>query len=167
MSLIDLRRRRPPVELTARPPRAAELSTNASTASCSIRISLRRITSGALSSTNFLRRLLRLMIRRYRSLRSEVANRPPESATIGRRSGGMTGSTVKHRLDGLMPAACMLSSILRRLSNFFSRCPFAPSTSSVKSAISFDKSISSSSCLSADAPIPTSISSSYSSGRFR
>jgi hypothetical protein len=40
-----------------------------------------------------LRRLLRLMTRRYRSFRSDVAKRPPSSGTSGRRSGGMTGIT--------------------------------------------------------------------------
>jgi len=39
--------------------------------------------SGAPRSSSRLRRLLRLMTRRYRSLRSEVANRPPSSWTIG------------------------------------------------------------------------------------
>jgi len=40
------------------------LSNSASTDCCSIRFSLRMITSGALRSTSFLSRLLRLMIRR-------------------------------------------------------------------------------------------------------
>ena len=40
------------------------LSRRASTASCRMRFSLRRITSGALMSRSFLRRLLRLMTRR-------------------------------------------------------------------------------------------------------
>ena len=69
------------------------LSNSASTASWSMRFSLRTMTSGALSSMSFLRRLLRLMTRRYRSLRSLVAKRPPSSGTSGRSSGGMTGMT--------------------------------------------------------------------------
>jgi hypothetical protein len=51
------------------------------------------MTSGALSSISFLRRLFRLMTRRYRSFRSDVANRPPSSGTSGRSSGGITGMT--------------------------------------------------------------------------
>ena len=49
--------------------------------------------SGAPRSRRRLRRLFRLMTRRYRSLRSEVAKRPPSSWTIGRSSGGITGTT--------------------------------------------------------------------------
>ncbi len=71
------------------------LSKRASTASWSIRFSLRMMISGAFSSMSFLSRLFRLMTRRYRSLRSDVANRPPSSGTSGRRSGGMTGMTLK------------------------------------------------------------------------
>ncbi len=41
-----------------------ELSNRESTASCSIRFSLRRMTSGALMSMSRLRRLLRMMTRR-------------------------------------------------------------------------------------------------------
>src|SRR3989441_7732875 len=58
-----------------------------------MRFSLRTMTSGARNSVNFFRRLLRLMTRRYRSFRSEVANRPPSSGTSGRSSGGITGTT--------------------------------------------------------------------------
>jgi hypothetical protein len=46
------------------------LSNSASTASWSMRFSLRRMTSGALCSISFFSRLLRLMTRRYRSFRS-------------------------------------------------------------------------------------------------
>ena len=59
-----------------------------------MRFSFRMMTSGVLSASRFFRRLLRLMTRRYRSFRSDVANRPPSSGTKGRRSGGITGSTV-------------------------------------------------------------------------
>ncbi|CUP64965.1 Uncharacterised protein [Segatella copri] len=41
-----------------------ELSNKLSTASCNIRFSLRRITSGALISTNLFKRLLRIITRR-------------------------------------------------------------------------------------------------------
>src|SRR4026208_825383 len=65
----------------------------ASHASCSIRFSLRMMISGAPGWRSRWRRLLRLITRRYRSFRSEVAKRPPSSWTMGRRSGGMTGRT--------------------------------------------------------------------------
>ena len=51
-----------PAPVTARPWRP--LSKSASTASCSMRFSLRMMTSGVLRSRRFLRRLLRLMTRR-------------------------------------------------------------------------------------------------------
>ena len=59
--------------------------------------------SGAFSCSSRFSRLFRLMTRRYRSLRSEVANRPPSSWTMGRRSGGMTGSTSMIIQLGLLP----------------------------------------------------------------
>ena len=49
--------------------------------------------SGAPSSISFLSLLLRLITLLYKSLRSLVANLPPSSGTIGRSSGGITGST--------------------------------------------------------------------------
>ena len=102
MSLRDFRRWLP-VPAMARPRRP--LSMSASQASWSIRFSLRMMISGAPSSSSRLSRLLRLMTRRYRSLRSEVANRPPSSWTIGRRSGGMTGSTDRIIHSGRVPRA--------------------------------------------------------------
>ena len=69
------------------------LSNNASTASCNIRFSLRRITSGAPISINCFNRLFLMMIRRYKSFRSLAANLPPSRGTNGRNSGGMTGNT--------------------------------------------------------------------------
>src|SRR5690606_8533187 len=70
-----------------------ELSNRESTDSCNIRFSLRKITSGALISINRFKRLLRMITRRYKSLRSEVAKRPPSNGTSGRNSGGITGTT--------------------------------------------------------------------------
>ena len=57
----------------------------ASTASCSMRFSLRTMMSGALSSSRRFRRLLRLMTRRYRSFRSESRSgrRPAAPAGAG------------------------------------------------------------------------------------
>src|SRR3954453_5759257 len=79
-----------PGPVTGRPRRP--LSNSASTASWSIRFSLLTMISGAPRSSSRFSRLFRLITRRYRSLRSLVANRPPSSCTIGRRSGGMTGT---------------------------------------------------------------------------
>ena len=42
------------------------------------------------------------MTRRYKSFKSDVANRPPSSGTSGRRSGGSTGSTVMTIHSGLL-----------------------------------------------------------------
>ena len=101
------------VPVMARPRRP--LSSSASTASCSMRFSLRTMMSGALSSSSRRRRLLRLMTRRYRSFRSEVAKRPPSSGTSGRRSGGSTGRTVMTIHSGLLPDSTNDSISLRRL----------------------------------------------------
>ena len=70
-----------------------------------------------------LSRLFRLMTRRYRSLRSDVAKRPPSSWTIGRSSGGMTGMQSRTMPAGSLPdrrnAATTLSRLRAR--SFF--CP--------------------------------------------
>src|SRR5882672_9002491 len=101
------------VPVIARPRRP--LSSSASTASCSMRFSLRTMMSGALSSRSRRRRLLRLMTRRYRSFKSEVAKRPPSSGTKGRRSGGNTGNTVSTIHSGLLPDSMKASMSFRRL----------------------------------------------------
>ncbi len=95
------------------------LSKRASTASCSIRRSLRTMISGALSSSSRFRRLFRLITRRYRSFRSLVANRPPSSGTSGRRSGGSTGTTVSIIHSGRLPLPRKASITLSRLAYFF------------------------------------------------
>ena len=94
------------------------LSIKESTASCSIRFSLRRMISGAFSSIKRFKRLLRLITRRYKSLRSEVAKRPPSSGTNGRRSGGSTGNTSIIIHSGLMPDFWKPSMTFRRLEIF-------------------------------------------------
>src|SRR5690606_14475515 len=71
------------------------LSKSESTDSCNIRFSLRKITSGALISINLFKRLLRMITRRYKSFKSDVAKRPPSSGTSGRNSGGITGITLR------------------------------------------------------------------------
>ena len=101
-----------PGPVTGRPRRP--LSNSASTDSCSIRFSLLMMISGAPRSSSRLSRLFRLMTRRYRSFRSEVANRPPSSWTIGRRSGGITGIA-----SSTMPIG--LFSVLRNALTTFSR----------------------------------------------
>src|SRR5580698_7988699 len=80
-----------------------------------MRFSLRTMMSGAFSSSRRRRRLLRLMTRRYRSFRSEVAKRPPSSGTSGRRSGGSTGRTVMTIHSGLLPDSMKLSKSFSRL----------------------------------------------------
>ena len=88
----------PPAPETALP--LLPLSKRASTDSCNILFSLLIIISGAPSSINFLKRLFLLISLRYKSLRSEVAKRPPSSCTIGRSSGGITGITSKTIASG-------------------------------------------------------------------
>ena len=83
-----------------------------------MRFSLRMMISGACSSSSRLRRLLRLMTRRYRSFRSDVAKRPPSSCTIGRRSGGSTGSVVMIIHSGRLPLLRNDSTTRRRLVAF-------------------------------------------------
>ena len=120
--------------VTGRPRRP--LSIRLSTASCSIRFSLRTMMSGAPSSSRRRRRLLRLITRRYRSFRSEVAKRPPSSWTMGRRSGGSTGSTSMTIHSGRLPEMRNASTTSRR---FRMRTFFWPedfSTSAVSSALS-------------------------------
>jgi len=68
-----------------------------------MRFSLRTMTSGARNSINFFKRLLRLMTRRYKSFKSDVAKRPPSNGTRGRNSGGMTGITSRIIHSGLFP----------------------------------------------------------------
>ena len=97
----------------ARPRRP--LSNSASTASCNIRFSLRTMMSGADRSNRRFRRLFRLITRRYRSFRSEVAKRPPSSGTSGRKSGGSTGSTVMIIHSGLLPEVWNASISFKRL----------------------------------------------------
>src|SRR5574344_1982253 len=100
----------------ARPRRP--LSIKASTDSCNIRFSLRTMISGAANSNNLFKRLLRLITRRYKSFKSDVAKRPPSSGTNGRKSGGRTGNTVKIIHSGLLPELINDSISFKRLANF-------------------------------------------------
>jgi len=103
-----------------------------------------------------LRRLLRLITRRYRSLRSLVANRPPSSATSGRRSGGITGITDRIIHSGLFPDFLNPNTSLSRFASFFAFCLLPVSSSSTRQvSISLSKSIRDNSSWTASAPIPT------------
>ena len=97
----------------ARPRRP--LSNNASTDSCNIRFSLRTMMSGAFNSKRRFNRLLRLITRRYKSFKSDVAKRPPSNGTKGRKSAGNTGKTSKTIQSGLLPDALKADNTLRRL----------------------------------------------------
>ena len=110
-----------PGPVTARPRRP--LSNSASTASWSMRFSLLTMISGAPRSSRRLRRLLRLITRRYRSFRSEVAKRPPSSWTIGRSSGGITGTTSRIIQSGRCSLLWNAETTFRRL---IARCCFWP-----------------------------------------
>src|SRR5580658_7481716 len=59
---------------------------------------------------------------RYRSFKSEVANRPPSSGTSGRSSGGITGITSRIIHSGLLPDLRKLSTTLSRLAYFSFFC---------------------------------------------
>ena len=79
--------------------------------------------SGAPNSRSLFKRLFLLIILLYKSLRSDVAKRPPSNCTIGRKSGGITGTTSKIIHSGLFPDslnASTASSLLTILALF---CP--------------------------------------------
>ena len=114
-------------------PCLALLSIKASTASCNILFSLRVIISGAFNSRSCFKRLFRLMTRRYKSFKSEVAKRPPSKGTIGLKSGGITGTTFKIIHSGLI---LFLMRWLKNLILLINRSLLAP--------VDFSKSLSSS-----------------------
>ena len=140
------------------------LSSSASTDSCNMRFSLRTMMSGAFKSSSRRKRLLRLITRRYRSLRSEVANRPPSRGTKGRRSGGRTGRTSMIIHSGLFPEWINASTTLSRLISFLVFVSDVDSAScSRSSADSILGSSAFNNSLIASAPIPASKSAPYSS----
>ena len=108
---------------------------------------------GAPKSNRRFKRLLRLITRRYKSFKSEVAKRPPSNCTIGRSSGGITGRTSKIIQDGSFPELRNASNTSRRLIARVRRCPCAVFNSSFKKSTSLSKSMSCSSFLIASAPI--------------
>ena len=130
------------------------LSNNASTDSCNIRFSLRTIISGARNSIRRFNRLFLLITRRYRSLRSDVAKRPPSKGTNGRNSGGITGITVKIIHSGRLPDSIKLSTIFNRLMIFFGfNSPVASDKSTRSCSASPSRSIKDSISRIASAPI--------------
>ena len=102
------------------------------------------------------KRLLRLIMRRYKSFKSEAAKRPPSSGTSGRKSGGITGKMLIIIHSGRLPLSLNSSIVLiRRISlvRSISLCVFF--NCSCKAGISLSKSIPSSKVLIAGAPIST------------
>ena len=141
-----------PGPVTGRPRRP--LSNNASTDSWSMRFSLLTMISGAPRSSRRFKRLLRLITRRYKSFKSDVAKRPPSSWTIGRKSGGITGTASSTIAAGEPPVERNALTTLRRLSArvFFWPLPwmmtsFSFSASAARSKVSRR-------CWTAAAPMP-------------
>ena len=158
MSASDFKARllAPVMALPRRP-----LSSKLSTASCNIRFSLRAMISGAFSSSKRRRRLLRLITRRYKSFKSEVAKRPPSNGTSGRKSGGNTGKTDNTIHSGLMPDFLNASINFKRLA-FFLILSSEPVRSLRSFSISTSRSRPSSKSLMPSAPILAMNSSPYS-----
>ena len=114
------------------------------------------MTSGARNDSMCLRRLLRLIIRRYKSFKSDAAKRPPSSGTKGRKSGGMTGNTLKIIHSGRLPLSLNSSIVLIRRTNLPRSASLCVSFNwACKAGISLSKSIPSKSVLIAGAPMPT------------
>ena len=134
------------------------LSNRASTASCNILFSFWMIIEGAPKSINFLRRLLRLITRLYKSFKSEVANLPPSSWIIGLSSGGITGRAVKIIHSGRLPdsrKASKTSNLLIKRTRFWLEESLISAISFLISSTSFCKSTSFNNSWIASAPMPT------------
>lgn len=119
-----------------------------------MRFSLRTMISGAPRSSRRFNLLLRLITRRYRSFKSEVANLPPSNCTIGRSSGGITGITSRIIHSGRSPDFRKASTTSRRRIARTLRCPLLSRSSTRSSSLNLSISICSSSSLIASAPIP-------------
>ena len=130
------------------------LSIKASTASCNIRRSFRRMICGAESFFRCLSLLLRFITRRYRSFRSLVAYRPPSSCTIGCNSGGNTGRTVITIHSGRLPLVMNASITLKRLIALVRFWPDDSRIRAVSSSLISCRFVASSSFLTASAPMP-------------
>ena len=111
--------------------------------------------SGALKSNNLFSLLFLLITLLYKSLRSEVANRPPSKGTNGLNSGGITGKTFKIIHSGLIFERLKpsITFILFRIFFFFVSEDVA-SPSSLSFWISASKSILDKISCTASAPIP-------------
>ena len=120
--------------------------------------------SGATRSRRRFKRLLRLITRRYKSFKSDVAKRPPSNGTNGRKSGGKIGSTFMIIHSGLLPEAANASINFKRFVTFlrFVSLPISGSSSRI-CATSPSKSICCSKASTASAPISASNSSPCSS----
>ena len=140
-----------PGPVTGRPRRP--LSINASTASWSMRFSLRTMISGAPKSSKRFKRLLRLITRRYKSLRSDVAKRPPSNWTIGRNSGGITGTMSIIIHSGRFPDWRNASTTSKRRTARILRWPLAVFNSSRNSAFNASRSSSDKRAFTASAPM--------------
>ncbi len=130
------------------------LSIRASTASCNILFSLRTIISGAPSSSSLFNLLFLFIIRRYKSFMSDVAKRPPSSCTIGLKSGGITGITVKIIHSGLFFDSRKASITSRRFIILALFCPEEFLSSDLSSVDSSSRSMLIKSSIIDSAPIP-------------
>ena len=102
------------------------------------------------------KRLLRLIILLYKSFKSLAAKRPPSSGTSGRKSGGMTGRTLKIIHSGRLPLSLNSSIVLiRRISFVRSISLCVAINCSCKAGISLSKSMPSNKVLIAGAPMST------------
>ena len=137
------------------------LSISESTASWSILFSFLTIMSGAPSSRSLLSLLFLLITLLYKSFKSDVANLPPSSWTIGLMSGGITGITSSIIHSGRLPDCLKASSTSRRFKRRMLFCPVASSSSARSSSQVLSRSISQSSFFIASAPMPASKSFSY------
>ena len=98
------------------------------------------IISGACSSKRCFKRLFLLITLLYKSFRSEVANLPPSSCTIGCSSGGKIGKTVKIIHSGLFPLFLKLSITRSLFIAFFLLWPEVCWISSIRILIEESKS---------------------------
>ena len=104
------------------------------------------------------KRLLRLITRLYKSLRSEVAKRPPSNCTIGLKSGGNTGIISKTIHEGSEPEAINCPITRKRFISFSRSGSLAAGIRARNSRASVSKSMFKRSRLIASAPIPISMS---------
>ena len=110
------------------------------------------MTAGEFISISFFKRLFLEITRRYKSFKSLVANLPPSRASIGLKSGGMTGitsNTIHSGLLSLFLNASITSSLLVSLALLRAEVSFILR---LISSLSLSKSTSASNLLIAAAP---------------